>query len=343
MNLFYMNIGFLENHLSIRGTSVSLYEYAHYNETILKNNSIVITRPKGVCVDIDETEQIHQKFRTRFKNKFIYYQTVDNIQKIIDENNIKILYVIKGGDIDSLSSFKNCKTIIHCVFNTKQKHGDFYCCISPWLNKYNNTNIPVLPHMISLTPSNINDFTNENLENKNLLSILNIPEKSFVIGRYGGLKQFDIPFVKQIVKELSYQNNNLFFLFMNTEKFDCNPKKCLFLPSNTDLSYKYKFINTCDALLHARSDGETFGLTVGEFAVNKKQIITYDTNNSNYAKNHIDFLGKQCHLYKNLEELKEILNNIETNKINMDNNKYSLFTPQQVMKIFQIIFNKLSV
>ena len=336
-----MNIGFLENHLSIRGTSVSLYEYAHYNETILKNNSFIITRKKGACYDIDETDEVHYKFSKRFGKNFIYYNDVNDIQTIIDNNNIKILYIIKGGNIDNLSSFKNCKTIIHCVFNTKQKHGDFYCCISPWLNKYSNTNIPVLPHMISLTPVHIKDFVNENLDNINLKKELNIPENMYVIGRYGGLKQFDIPFVKNVVRELSYQNNNLFFLFMNTEKFDCNPKKSLFLDSNTKLDYKFKFINSCNALLHARSDGETFGLTVGEFAVNKKQIITYDTDNIGYAKNHIDFLGNQCHLFKNEDELKKILNNIESNEINMENNKYMLYTPDKVMSIFKIIFNKL--
>ena len=42
-----MNIGFIDNHLSIRGTSIALFEYAHFNETLLYNNSFIITRKYG--------------------------------------------------------------------------------------------------------------------------------------------------------------------------------------------------------------------------------------------------------------------------------------------------------
>jgi hypothetical protein len=338
-----MNIGFYENHLSIRGMSVALFDYAHYNETLLKNNSFIITKPIRYCVDLDENSEVHEKFKKRFNNNFIYINELTEIQKIIDEKQIKILYVISHGRyIDSLGSFNNCKIFTHCVFNTDQKNGDYYCAISPYLNKNHKTNIPVMPHLINLLPQYIKDFTDENLENVNLRKELGIPDNAYVIGRYGGFRQFSFPFVKNVVKELSYQNNNLFFLFMNTEQFPCNNKKCLFLPSQTSLAYKYKFVNTCNALLHARADGETFGLTVGEFAINKKQIITFYIDHPHYATNHIDFLGNHCHKYRNDVELKYILNNIEKNEINMDNNKYLLYTPEKVMKLFEIVFNKLA-
>lgn len=37
-------IALLSNKLTLRGTEVSLYDYAYYNETLLNNKSIIITR-----------------------------------------------------------------------------------------------------------------------------------------------------------------------------------------------------------------------------------------------------------------------------------------------------------
>jgi hypothetical protein len=338
-----MNIGFIENHLSIRGTSLALFEYAHFNEKLLNNNSFIITRKYKTCNDIDETLEIHEKFSNRFNNRLIYYTNKNDIQKTIDDNKLSIVYIIKGGNKDELTDYKNCKTIIHCVFNTKQKHGDFYCGISSFLNLINNTNIPVLPHMISLTKEYIQQFTNEQNINvdANLKNELNIPQDAYVIGRYGGLNQFNIPFAYNVINKLSNEKNNLYFLFMNTQKFNCNNNKVLFINGTTDMYYKLKFVNTCNALLHARSDGETFGLTVGEFAVNDKQIITFDSDNMNYAKNHLMILKDKCHKFKTENELEKILIELPNKEIDMTNNDYKKFSPENVMKIFSVILNQL--
>lgn len=37
-------VAFLSNKLTLRGTEVAIYDYAHYNETLLGNHSIIITR-----------------------------------------------------------------------------------------------------------------------------------------------------------------------------------------------------------------------------------------------------------------------------------------------------------
>jgi hypothetical protein len=37
-------IAFLSNKLTLRGTEVALYDYADYNEKILGNKSVIITR-----------------------------------------------------------------------------------------------------------------------------------------------------------------------------------------------------------------------------------------------------------------------------------------------------------
>ena len=37
-------VAFLSNKLTLRGTEVAIYDYAHYNETLLGNKSVMITR-----------------------------------------------------------------------------------------------------------------------------------------------------------------------------------------------------------------------------------------------------------------------------------------------------------
>ena len=49
--------------------------------------------------------------------------------------------------------------------------------------------------------------------------------------------------------------------------------------------HKSQFINSCNAMLHARSRGETFGAAIGEFSIHPKTIIINDTLNQ---QNHID-------------------------------------------------------
>ena len=198
--------------------------------------------------------------------------------------------------------------------------------------------------MINLTKDHIKQFINEqNINvNANLRQELNILEDAYVIGRYGGLHQFNISFVYNVINKLSNETNNLYFLFMNTNKFNCNYNKVLFINGTTDMYYKLKFVNTCNALLHARLDGETFGLTVGEFAVNNKQIITFDTDNVNYAKNHLMFLKDKCHKFKNEKELENILIELPNKEIDMTENNYKKSLPENVMKIFSFIINKLN-
>ena len=71
-----MKIAFLSNHLSLRGTEIAMYDYAHYNETILHNTSIIITRPyTQVKHSIDTNEEAYGKFINRFP--VFYYHRSD--------------------------------------------------------------------------------------------------------------------------------------------------------------------------------------------------------------------------------------------------------------------------
>lgn len=316
-----MNIAFCSNKLTLRGTEVALYDYAHYNETLLSNKSIIITRDiNKLKHEFDIDEKAYQKFKNRFIVE--YYETCDDIDKIVVKHSISHLYIIKGGNIDGLLS-KKCKNLIHCVFHSTQPHGDIYSVIGNYVNHLNHTDFPVVPHMVDIPT-----------HSENLRVQLGIPDNVIVFGRYGGKETFDISFVHDAIRNIVQSRKDVYFLFMNTYVFFNHPQ-IIYLEGQTDMNFKRSFINTCDALIHARNGGETFGLTCGEFAICEKPVITFKNSRE---KEHLLILKNKAICYSNYEEVFSILNSFEKNKYDMKNNGYMNYRPENVMSIFKSVY-----
>ena len=310
-------IAFLSNKLTLRGTEIAIYDYADYNEKILGNKSIIITRDyEKIKHEFDVDIQAYNKFNNRFQ--VFYYGSQTDIDQIVLANQITHIFIEKAGGFDGLYS-NNCKNIIHCVFSTDQPHGNVYTPIGQTINNIYNTNYPVMPYMVYL-PDVEGDLREQ----------LGIPSDAIVFGRYGGKESFDIPFVYESIKQTLEQQPNIYFLFMNTHNFYTHPN-IIYLSGNADMGYKRKFINTCDALIHARTRGETFGLTCGEFAICEKPVITYGLSQEN---EHLLILREKAVIYNNEQELADIFKTFTKDKYDMKNNGYMFYSPENVMNIF---------
>ena len=328
------NIAFFIRHFTERGTEVATYDYANYNETLLGNNSYIIHfSDKGQSkYGFPNMKDSFEKFKTRFE--LIEINDIIDMVNIIRKYKLDFFYTLTHGENDiyqfeNKAIWGNCKTIKHCVFNTLYPESDYYISISHQLNKKNSTNIPVIPHMIDLPD------VNTNLRNE-----LNIQNNAIVFGRYGAFNLFDLSFTHEaIICFLDVMiDANVYFLFMNTDKF-CEHPKIIYLEKNIDLLYKTRFINTCDAMIHASSLGETFGLSIGEFSSRNKPIITCSCGDVN---EHIKILGSKAILYESKAQLFNIFLNIrEIIKQYDDWNFYKDYTPENVMKIFKNIFDNL--
>ncbi len=315
------------NSLTERGCSVALYGYAFYLREYLNYEPIICYNS-----NFDNNTKVIDYFKKQFFVK--EYQNLDEIQQLADQKNIDFFYAIKYGTKDEIV-LKNTKNLIHSVFCTdlNEMHGHVYAVVSKWMSIKSNHQISFVPHMLNLLGHEDN-FRKE----------FNIPKTDIVIGRYGGYETFNIDFVKEIINEILNKRDNIWFIFLNTPKFN-NHSKCLHLDSIFDLYQKEKFINTCDGFLHARDYGETFGLSVLEFASKNKQIISYDneelqTNHPLGGRNHFLFLKDNCFKYKNKDQLNEILLNVSKN--NPFNTLYlnNEFSPKEVIKIFKNVFLK---
>jgi hypothetical protein len=110
-----MKVAFLTNHISDGGTGVALYDYAHFNETLLGNTSIIITR------DFRETHgEIYAKFTQRFP--VFYIQSQPDIDAVAESECVDVVYVQKSGEVDWFVC-TNRPCVVHVVFDTRNPHG----------------------------------------------------------------------------------------------------------------------------------------------------------------------------------------------------------------------------
>ena len=315
-----MKLGFHTNGLSLRGTEIALYDYAHHNQQLLGNESIVFYRKNNLI-----NQSVLEKFEKQFK--LFPYDGQLELNRLIEREKVDLTYFIKSGERDD-AICESSPTLIHAVFPTKPEefHGDKYAFVSQWLAKeYSNNKIPYVPHMIELPEVD-----------GNLRSELGIPETATVIGWYGGSDSFNIAFAKDAVITAVQKRKDLYFLFMNMNPFS-EHERLIFLPGNSDLYYKVQFINTCDGMLHARGIGESFGLACGEFSIKGKPVITYALSPQ---RSHIEIMGDKAILYNGKKDLIDILENFSREIQHQKNwDAYSLnFSPKAIMRQFNDVF-----
>ena len=162
---------------------------------------------------------------------------------------------------------------------------------------------------------------------------LGISKKARIFGRHGGWDTFNIPFVREAVVQHARQNPEDHFVFLNTEPIRGTEgfSNVHYLPATVDPFEKAKFLATCDAMLHARWHGETFGLAVGEFAVLGKPVITFADSRE---RAHLEMLGRQSLQYRHAGELIKILRDFRPHRT--QGTEYEIFAdPKVVMEIFR--------
>lgn len=313
-----VKIAFHDNCLSERGTTICLFDYAYYNIKILGNESIIMYYGN----DNRNVPEVLEKFKKEFK--MCPYNNWNEVDGILEKEEVDILYLQKGGEWDGkISNIK--KNIVHCVFNTNYNHGNVYGRISAC---FGNPILPVVNYMVNLPKIETN-----------MRSILGIPDNAVVFGRHGGMSEFNINYVYPVIDRITDINSDIFFIFLNTNTFCKKKKNIIFLDKIVDLHKKTEFINTCDAMIHARQMGETFGAAISEFSIRNKPIITGNSGD----RAHLDILKDKCFIYKDQNSLWNIFNyfykNINDIRIK-EWNAYNDYSPENIMNQFNEKFIK---
>ena len=278
-------LAFDSGHLNERGTDVALYDYAHFAEELLGHRSLILVPAEADLSALD-------RFRQRFP-VYLYRSRAD-LEELLEP--VDLYYTQVYGDRPSSMPPKppSGRRGVHCVFTADQPYGEIYATISAWLSQERGLRssgaaaIPVVPYMVHLPQLG-----------EDVREALGIPPSAVVLGRHGGAGTFNIPWVRDVVGQAVQRREDLHFLFLNTERFMEHPRVHWLGPTN-DLEEKRIFINTCDAMLHGRAEGETFGLAVAEFSICNKPVFTWD---GSYDKSHIQVLGDKGIYYRGPQDL----------------------------------------
>lgn len=320
-NTTSLTIAFHTPNLNFRGSCVALFDYAHYAETMLHHRSIIIT----------DNAQQHTNDKIAFKwisNRFpVYtYNTKHELEELLRIHNCDILYCIKYGKNDGVFS-KTVYTVIHCVFDMSEPHGTHYIAVSESIAlKFGFPKKCSLPHMVSMPMASSKDTIRDQLH---------IPESAIVFGRHGGKDTFNVQFVKSAISKIVRSNSDIYFLFLNAPEWDTHPQ-IIYLPATTDVHYKQKFINSCNAMIVPEKMGHSFGLSIAEFYIHSKPIICYNDGDL-WNTAHIDILKENAIYFDTETQFGNIIVNFEfhKNKLHISkNSSYFQYTPKKVMQLF---------
>lgn len=270
----------------VRGTASSMYDYADFAERLCGAKTVAIIC--GFSADASYATSI-ARFRARFpvvlEPKHVKRALIDSnfsFHKALEDVSATHFYAQISGiplkDRMLRPRFDNLPALLalHFVFDARLRWGDSFAKISHGVRG----RTPIVGHIAKPLPK----------VQGNLREALRIPAGATVFCSYGGGFTFDLLFVRRTVCELARSSElanrtsfqqPLWFLFANHVRF-CDSTahpRAIFLPNRRNETEKAMFVNTCDAMLHARASGETFGLAVAEFSLANKPVFVWRPHN----------------------------------------------------------------
>ena len=317
-------IVFHENTLCVRGSTRAVFDYASNSKEYLGLDPIIVYNKDNK----DNDQQVINMFREKFVHLYSYEDgQIDTImEKICKKYAVEFVYIIKAGHRDGIeTNLARCG--IHVMFGVLEPHGDIYAYVSQQEAKSASYGyLPFVPHIVDLP--NVKESMRPDL---------GIPEDAFVFGRHGGSETFDIEFVKDEIMKLVEERDDVYFLFVNTNPF-AEHDQIIFHEKIVEPDTKAAFIMSCDAMIHARSRGESFGLSICEFLSLDKPVLCWS---GGYDRNHIYLLRNdpEC-LYDDAESLRLAIGRLISSRKPKGYYKSIVadYNPRVVMPMFRHVF-----
>jgi hypothetical protein len=317
-----MKILFQTDILNYRGSTVAIADYARYNQLILGNESVICyDAAKPWTLDVGTEPEVVANMQREFN--VVAYNDISELQTIIDREKIDLLYN-GNGFIPT-----NCPVVMHEVWQRHEVKPEYheYAYISEWLasamNAQYNDNRPYVPHIVTLPEPT-----------GNLREELGIRPEQTVIGRIGGFLTFDLPFVMQAIADIVTQREDFVFVFAGTRVWGEHPN-IKYIPSFNDPQRKANFFNTCDATLHARSNGESFGLAVAESLYMNRPVLAWTGGGD---QNHTLMLKDSGLIYTPDTISDKLLHVRDYANVEDWRKRVEQFAPDQVMNKFKAVF-----
>lgn len=313
-----MKIGFFVGQLGLRGTDQFVWKLADLSERLLGHNAIIVTR-KNQPQNQDVTDESKAMFHRRFL--VVPLMPYEDLDTIAARYGVQAMYISSWGIPDGLVTSRT-PCLIHAIFDCLTPYGHVYASISSHMKRKCGASCEVLPFCAELLP-----------KSKDLRQTLGIPATAFVFGRHGGYDTFDIPFVHDAIRTIT--DDDVYIVFMNTRQFMPSSPHVIFLQGSPDLQDRSNFVHACDAMVHSRSHGETFGMAIAEFSLANKPVLTTPCGDSA----HIDILQPNVWVGRNTEEYVQAMKDIR-NAPAGSYDAYKQFSPAVVAQKFQELINQ---
>jgi len=307
-----MRVAFNLGSMSFKGPDLGVYKYAKFNKEILGNESIILCSK-------DSEMTIKDKFDKEFEVR-LYKETEDNrfLEDLIKDQDV--LYIHHRGKRTTRLP-RNIKVCIHCETAAETICGDV--CAATSYTSAGSTGIPIVPYIVWLPEVK-----------EDLREILAIPDNAVVLGWHGSPGNFNLPTLKIAMSDVLFINKNIYFVIIDKTRA-LRHNRVIYLEPTTDDYFISAFINTCDAMIHGKAAGESFGISVGEFSLKNKPVITYAYYISDGE--HLRILGDQAIKWTDRDNLVSAILNIKRNHEGQFD-AYKQFSPDKVMKQFDEVF-----
>ena len=275
-----------EEVLCDRGTTVAVYDYASALKRYHGIEPVIL-----YDADRDPDERVLAHFQRTLDIR-PYRGTSGRLERVREIAPSHYYYLkVRKRDI---RSFTGVETIAHSIFDfVPDDVVSRFGYVSSWLSDHvSGGRVPVVPHIVSLPPAS-----------RDMRPIWNIPHGVPIIGRYGAYDSFDVPFVPNCVRRAVERRADLWFVFVNTKPFMDHPR-VKFLPGVVELGDKADFIAACDAMLHSRYKGESFGLAMAEFLFMGKPVLCWG---GGADRHHLALQPDPSNVYRTAAELDAML------------------------------------
>ena len=298
-----MRIAFLDLNFTFRGTTRAILNYAEAinNYTEHRASVIVLARSQRISRDLAAL------YLCKGSPEVLIFTDIDDIARLTNQYYDCVYHVSGGRSIeeDQMLNLFEVPLLLHQVGYEKPRSDldstKFHCAYtSHWQSYFFSFNkAPVVPYIIKGESSLLRV---EELRDK-ARRVFGLDDKKLVLGRHGGIDTWNLPFVTRVVMDTVRKRSDIGFIFMNTNPFDDHPS-IKFIDGTASDSNLDLYFRCTDAMIHARWEGETFGLACAEFLVRKKPIITWSGSRE---RSHFWLADKSILTYNNQYDLASLL------------------------------------
>jgi len=326
---------------------LTTFDYGQSVKKVLRHN-VIILAPRS---SIERSSQRYMVVYRRYVREFGRIRTYTNsqtwIQKhghsggegladLVHKEKCHLLYSQKDSSNDDPPSIPEeilkVPWAVHVVTKANALHGTSYAGITGAISHHGCSRGATVPYIVHPLKEVRQKFM--------LRTKFNISEKHVLLCRHGTIETFDVPWVRSEIIPLLDRNPTLHFLFVNTDwPSDQTHERLHTLPAVFGAAERRRYFDACDGMLHARKDGEVFGLPVMEMSVHNKPVITCDVCG---ARQHIDTLGNKALLYRDAPSLEKAIQKLldigREGIARGDWWAYGGYDPVHVMSYFKEVF-----